>query len=110
MWYGTGDAYAGAYTKTVLSGNNGAMAAASGITLGSAITWGTANPVYDGSTNYTLEFGYGASAADVGNTATGAASMCAAVCTALAPWNMDADYLPILQATTAMSTTECTGF
>lgn len=95
--------------------NNGAMAVVSGTVLGSAISWGssgTGNPISTNSLVYVLGFGYGASAADVGGaTDLNASAMCAAACTALAPWNMDAvSFLPILQATTAMSTTECTGF
>jgi len=116
VWTGIGDAYAGAYTLVVNGANNGAMAVVSGTVLGSAISWGTSgvgNPISTGALTYVLGFpDYGATAADVGGaTDLNASAMCAAACTALAPWNMDAvSFLPILQATTAMSTTECTGF
>jgi len=88
------------------------MAAASDITLGSAVTWGTPNPDSANDVVYTKTFGYGGTAGDTGGTTkVDATAMCAAVCTALKPWNMDAvSFLPIVQATTAMTTTECTGF
>ena len=87
------------------------MAVVTGTTLGSAVTWGAPNPVSTNSLTYVKGFGYGATAGDTGGTdKTEASAMCAAVCTALAPWNMDSSNLPILQATTAMTTTECTGF
>jgi len=115
VWKGPGDAYAGAYTEvsgSAVSDWFGAMAANSDITLGSAITWGTANPVSANDVVYTKTFGYWATAGAIGGAAgVDAAAMCAAVCTAKAPWNMDAvSYLPIVQATTAMTSTECTGF
>jgi len=118
VWTGIGDAYAGAYTLVTTGGlgvNNGAMAVVSGTEIGSAISWGSAgtgNPISTNSLIYVLGFGYGASAADVGGaTDLNASAMCAAACTALPPWNMDAaTFLPINQATTAMTTAECTGF
>jgi len=119
VWTGIGDAYAGAYTLVTTGGlgiNNGAMAVVSGTNLGTAITWGSAgtgNPISTNSLTYVLGFtDYGATAADVGGaTDLNASAMCAAACTALPPWNMDAaTFLPIVQATAAMTTAECTGF
>ena len=114
MWTGIGDAYAGAYTKVSTDDAGawlGAMAVASDITLGTAVTWGTANPVSANDVVYTKTFGYWATAGAIGGAAgVDAAAMCAAVCTAKAPWNMDGSNFPIDQATTGMTSTECTGF
>jgi len=61
---------------------------------------------------YDILFDTSTTPATIGGAAgTKAGSMCAAACSALNPWNLDAaTFLPIAQATTAMTVAECTGF
>lgn len=109
----TGDGFEGAYTSLADSNSytGGMKTDTTGITIGSAITWGSPNPVYDAGDDYTLTWGVGLTPSEVGPAATylNANSMCAAVCSALHPWNLvSSTNLPDDPA--SMGTTACTGF